>query len=166
MFHLRHGRSTNPIAYFGAFNKSAMNSPRDSVGMEIWDTGDMYIRHIFTESGADSSGYMGFIKTFLASVDNLRAINYIGGVTSAGSRGLNVSTYAETFDIYAATSDERLKENIVDSEVNALDVIDKIRLISFNWKDSGEYQELGFSAQQLKGVCENFVSSVKQPERC
>ncbi len=160
------GRSSNPIAYFGAFNKSSMNVPRDSVGMEIWDNGEIYIRHMFTESGTDTSGYMGFIKTFLASVDSLRAINFIGGVTSAGSRGLNVSTYAETFDIYAATSDERLKKNIVDAKTKGLDVINKIRLISFNWRDSGKYQDMGFSAQQLKEVCEDFVSSVKQPKRC
>lgn len=146
------------------FDDGSMHLVRNSVGMEIWDNGEMYVRNIYTESGTDSSGYMGFVKTFLATVDNLRAINYIGGVTSAGSRGLNVSTYAENFDIFAATSDEQLKKDIADSQVKALDVIKKIRLISFCWKDTGKYQAMGFSAQQLQGICEDFVSSVKQPE--
>lgn len=157
------GQSSNPIAYFGAFNKNNMHLPRHSVGAEIWDNGDIYLRRLYTESGADSSSYMGFIKTVLAS-NRVASINYILGHTSAGSRGINVNTYAESYDIYASTSDEQLKENIVDAEIDGLSTINKIRLISFNWKDTGKYQALGFSAQQLQTICEDFVNAVKQPE--
>ena len=48
--------------------------------------------------------------------------------------------------------------------MDALEVLEKIRLISFCWKDTGVYQAMGFSAQQLEGVCKDFVSRVKQPE--
>ena len=153
------GGSRNPIVYFGAINTSQMANPLASVGAEFWDNGEAYIRRLYCESGASANQYMGYIKTTLSTSSN--SINYIVNGTSK----INVNTYnGQSFDIYASTSDEQLKENIVDSNVEALDVINKIRLISFNWKDSGEYQAMGFSAQQLKTVCEDFVSSVKQPE--
>jgi hypothetical protein len=157
------GDSLNPIAYFGAFNLGQMNKPRASVGAEIWDNGEMYIRRLYTESGQNSEEYMGFIKTPLSN-DPSSSINYLIGHTSSGGRGLNVNTYTESFDIYAATSDERLKENIVESTVDGLSIINAMRLISFNWKNSGEYQALGFSAQQLQTICEDFVNAVKQPK--
>ena len=132
--------------------------------MEIWDNGDVYMRHIYTESGANSTDYMAFIKTPLQTVSSTDAINYIVGHTSAGTQGINVNSYAESFDIYSTTSDENLKTNIVDSEVEALPLINGIRLISFNWKNTGKYQAMGFSAQQLETLCKDFVSRVKQPE--
>lgn len=46
------------------FDDGSMHLVRNSVGMEIWDNGEMYVRNIYTESGTDSSGYMGFVKTF------------------------------------------------------------------------------------------------------
>ena len=153
------GQNSNPIIYFGAFNTAQMGTPPLSVGAEFWENGEAYIRRLYCESGAESGQYMAYIKTTLSTSSN--SINYIVNGTSK----INVNTYnGQSFDIYASTSDEQLKENIVDSKVNALDAINKIRLISFNWKDSGEYQAMGFSAQQLKTVCEDFVSSVKQPE--
>lgn len=43
-------RSWNIMAYFGVFDKTQMHIPRKSVGMEIWDNGEMYVRNIYTES--------------------------------------------------------------------------------------------------------------------
>ena len=156
------GDSRNPIAYFGLYNGEYIYNPRASVGAEIWDNGEIYLRRVYTESGTDSSGYMGFIKTVLANNPSA-SVNYIIGHTSAGSRGINVNTYAESFDIYAETSDERLKENMANAEINGMSIINMIKLFSFDWKETGKHQELGFSAQQLRTVCEDFVNAVKQP---
>lgn len=159
------GRSRNPIIYLGANTSANMSKPRESVGLEFWDNGEMFCKHIYTESGANSTDYMSFIKTPLQTQSSIDAINYVIGHTSSGSRGINVNTYAEAFDIYAATSDENLKKNIQDTKVTAMDYINQIKFIEFNWKENDEFQQLGFSAQQLKIVCEDFVSSVKQPAR-
>lgn len=50
----------------------------------------------------------------------------------------------------ATTSDVRLKDNIVDSEINALSVIDQIRIREFDWKESGVHQKIGFVADELE----------------
>lgn len=48
------------------------------------------------------------------------------------------------------TSDERLKTNIRAADVRALDIIRAMRTYSFDWRESGEHERLGFIAQQLE----------------
>ena len=56
------------------------------------------------------------------------------------------------------TSDERLKKNIRAADINALDVIRAIRTYSFDWREGGEHEPLGFIAQQLeRDVSGDFV---------
>ena len=49
-------------------------------------------------------------------------------------------------------SDARLKTNIVDTQIDALNVLSKIDLKSFDWIDSGEHIEVGIIAQQLQEI--------------
>lgn len=63
-------------------------------------------------------------------------------------------------------SDKRLKKNIRDSEVNALDQIDKIRFRSFDFIDKryGNHEELGYVADELKDIFPECVVSVPQDQ--
>ena len=81
-----------------------------------------------------------------------QAGNYVGSIS--------VSTSA-TF--YNTSSDERLKENIVDSPVSS-DDIDAIQVRSFDWKASGEHQKYGMVAQELQAVAPDAVSIPEDPE--
>ena len=56
---------------------------------------------------------------------------------------------------WSGTSDERLKENIVDEGKRLQDVLD-IKVRRFDWKESGK-QDLGFIAQELHEVCPEAV---------
>lgn len=125
----------------------------------LYDNGEAYIRRLYCESGASPNGFMGYIKTSLSTSND--SINYI----TCTSTKIGVATYSQgAHDIYYAQSDENLKYNIKDADLSAIDYINQIRHIEFNWKSNDEYQQLGFSAQQLKTICEDFVSSVKQPD--
>ncbi len=44
-------------------------------------------------------------------------------------------------------SDERLKTNIKDADIRALDAISKWQLVSYDWRESGEHVEIGLIAQ-------------------
>lgn len=61
-------------------------------------------------------------------------------------------------------SDKRLKENVRDSEVNALDKIDQIRFRSFDFIDKryGDHEELGYIADELKDIFPECVALVPQ----
>lgn len=56
-----------------------------------------------------------------------------------------------------SSSDERLKENITDSSIDCLAVINALRLIEFDWKDGG-HEGIGFSAQQAGDVSADLQS--------
>lgn len=50
-----------------------------------------------------------------------------------------------------STSDIRLKKNIEDTEVlNALSVVNSMKIRSFDWKENNEHQKIGFIADELE----------------
>ncbi len=67
-------------------------------------------------------------------------------------------------------SDTKLKENITDTKINATDIINKIRHIEFDWKNTkmaiGEgHEQIGYSANQIEeDIGMNIVYEVHQPE--
>jgi hypothetical protein len=67
---------------------------------------------------------------------------------------INVGTTATS---YVTTSDQRLKENIIDAP-SALASVNAIKVRSFDWKSSGEHQEYGYIAQELLEVAPEAVS--------
>lgn len=57
-----------------------------------------------------------------------------------------------------ALSDERLKENVADIN-GALDIIDDIFPVTFNWKENGD-KDYGVIAQDLEGVLPELVKEI------
>ena len=64
---------------------------------------------------------------------------------------------------YNTSSDERLKENIVDAPSASTDV-DAIKVRSFDWKSDGSHQKYGMIAQELKTVAPEAVSAPEDPD--
>ena len=58
---------------------------------------------------------------------------------------------------YNTSSDQRLKDNIVDAP-SASDDIDAIQVRSFDWKADGSHQKYGMVAQELQSVAPEAVS--------
>ena len=116
--------------------------------------------HTVYEDTPSGPEYADLVTTKGYSVDSaatVRHINMIGNGT-----GLNVAGYTTNFNLYASTSDPQLKKNIEPTEVNALDIINQIQHIQFNWKSNEKFQANGYNAQNLGKICEDFVDSVKQ----
>ena len=57
-------------------------------------------------------------------------------------------------------SDRRLKENIKDSEVNATEIINALKPKQFDWRESGEHCELGFIADEMQAVRDDFSAAL------
>jgi len=79
------------------------------------------------------------------SLMNYHNFTYVGGVR-----------YTDTATSFPTSSDERLKDNIVDAPAGN---IDDLKVRSFDWKANGEHQEYGFVAQELEPVAPYAVSS-------
>jgi hypothetical protein len=68
---------------------------------------------------------------------------------------------------FAAISDERLKQNIQNTDVVGLDVINNLRLVKFDWNETAAqnagwsmagHQKLGFVAQEVEEIVPEFIS--------
>jgi hypothetical protein len=81
---------------------------------------------------------------------------YIRFVNSAGNTAGSVQHTAVTTVAYATTSDERLKENIVDAP-SALDKINSVKVRSFDWKEDNKHTDYGFIAQELYEIYPDAV---------
>lgn len=57
-------------------------------------------------------------------------------------------------------SDGRLKKNIKESCVQALEEIMKIKHRQFDWKENGEHIKIGYVAQEMQEIDENFVDKI------
>lgn len=62
------------------------------------------------------------------------------------------------------SSDMRLKKDISESKVNALNIVNNIECKEFKWKDDDRFEELGFIAQQVGHVNKKFIGEEKRDD--
>jgi hypothetical protein len=77
----------------------------------------------------------------------------IGSITQSGTTAV----------LYNVTSDQRLKENIVDAPEFG-SVIDSLPVRSFDWKTDNKHQRAGFVAQELVTVAPEAVHQPADPD--
>ena len=77
----------------------------------------------------------------------------IGSITQSGTTAV----------LYNVTSDQRLKENIIDAPEFG-GIIDAIQVRSYDWKIDGNHQRAGFIAQELVKVAPEAVHQPVDPE--
>jgi hypothetical protein len=92
----------------------------------------------------------GNIKLRAGGGDTVMQFAHSGATTVVGSITVTASTTA-----YNTSSDQRLKENIVDAPAGN---IDDIKVRSFDWKADGSHQDYGMVAQELEAVAPYAVT--------
>lgn len=75
-------------------------------------------------------------------------------VDSTGQLVCNGAVEASSFN---ATSDIRLKEHIVPSQMPASEIVDAIDIVDFNFKQTPNVKQFGVIAQSLQAVCPDAV---------
>ena len=81
----------------------------------------------------------------------------------SGSGGAGNITVTGNTASYNETSDQRLKENIVEAPSSS-DDIDAIQVRSFDWKADGRHQKYGMIAQELNTVAPDAVTIPEDPD--
>ena len=123
----------------------------------------------------DSSGNLLVGTTSLTAIDNTPSTTGIG-LRPSGSQLFSVNNGGNAVEFringtgavgsincsgtstsYNTSSDQRLKDNIVDAP-SASDDIDAIQVRSFDWKADGSHQKYGMVAQELQSVAPDAVS--------
>ena len=114
---------------------------------------------VSAEASRATSAELGLGVGISAEVS--RVSNAFSG--GAGITALTVSNEVAA-NAFVTTSDARLKKDVVEVS-NALDVVQQIRPVFYNWVDGREsinpgHQELGFLAQELEAVLPNVVHTL------
>jgi len=116
---------------------------------------------------AGHGGIVGFFDTdvSVASSNLIQLLQFSGDTDATGGAFIRFSDSNSTLGqitaangtqcSYGVSSDERLKENIVDAS-SQLDLINNIRVREFDWKVNG-YHEVGMIAQELNTVVPSVV---------
>lgn len=130
----------------------------------------------FRNSGGTNSFKIGNGINNYALIEDDGSISAYGGTINLGasenevSFDLHVKTLASIYgnlsvngNVYAdnISSDRRIKENIKDCEIKALDRVKKIKHKQFDKKDDGKHYDIGYIAQDMEKIDKNFV--MKRP---
>ena len=97
-------------------------------------------------SGGGDGGRVGYIFTGTSN-----AFSVCGQFGTAGS------TYV-TRKVTMTTSDVRLKENISNTNEKGLGLLNNVRLVSFDWKDTHEHKSIGIVADELEQLNPELVA--------
>lgn len=100
--------------------------------------------------GSDMS-YNGISAIFSMTLSSNTSGYYIHCNTNAGAYGITIWA-----------SDGRLKKNIKETDVNAIDIIKQIKHRQFDWKENNQHEKIGYIAQELEEINEDLVRKVPQ----
>lgn len=75
----------------------------------------------------------------------------------AGSSTTKVMWWSQINRVKSAISDKRLKTNVKPTKVKAVDLLNKIEIVEFNWKKDNKFEKIGAIAQQVQSVEEGLV---------
>ena len=105
-----------------------------------------------------SNGYGVWLNSGSATTGTALQIYNGSTPTQVGSISVTATNAA-----YNTSSDQRLKENIVDAEPSSA-LIDAIQVRQYDWKSDGSHQRYGFIAQELVTVAPEAVHQPADPE--
>ena len=75
----------------------------------------------------------------------------------AGSSTTNVIWWSQINRVKSAISDKRLKINVKPTKVKAVDLLNKIEIVEFNWIKDNKFEKIGAIAQQVQSVDKDLV---------
>ena len=118
------------------------------------DSGDDTLAAVAMDANGELliGGTSGPAVATLTAGSNMTITNANGGITLASSTGGGVS-------------DQRLKDNVEDLDINALDKVDDLRPVEFDWNQTAydgynelEGREFGLIAQEVEDIFPEIVS--------
>ena len=112
--------------------------------------------------GINCNGSVGAINI---SRNGSNVLAFFHTSNASGLNGSAVGTVSITTvaTLYNTTSDQRLKENIVDA-APASSLIDSLQVRQYDWKADGSHQRYGFIAQELVTVAPEAVHQPANPD--
>jgi hypothetical protein len=140
-------QSNHPVDFF------TNNTDR----VRIDTSGNFLINTTATNGRLTVSSPCNTVKTGFAVINtDAGAGTFVGFINSAGNTAGSITQSGTTTVLYNTSSDQRLKQNIQDSD-SASNLIDALQVRKYDWKSDGQHQRYGFVAQELVTVAPEAV---------
>ena len=134
----------------GAQIWAAWGNRWDKAGNNAWWVDGQGVMHCYNRpilsKGLDVSG--GNI--------NMHGSN-IEGYADENRNKTTVIWWSQINKVKSSVSDKRFKTNIKPTKVKAVDLLNKIEMVEFNWKKDNKFEKIGAIAQQVQSVEESLV---------
>jgi len=123
------------------------------------DIGDFYVDTTLNQLVRKNHGLLDGQTIWVKDQGDTITYEPVSSTSGDGSPDGATSDHKKYF-VVNATSDARLKENIIDTKINGLDVINAVKVREFIWKErnGGIKNVAGLIAQELKEVWPKAVS--------
>ena len=128
--------------------------------LEVWSSSASTTGMFKTTAGATAAWACDFWNADTAG--NNLFIEFATETTYL-ARGSITYNRAGGITVYNTTSDQRLKENIVNAP-SALSKINSVQIRSFDWKETGNHVDFGVIAQELEQVAPEAVTQGEDKE--
>ena len=102
-----------------------------------------------------SATFYGGLHVFNARLDT-HGQDIQGDANSSGAK-TTVIWWSQINRVKSSVSDKRFKTNIKPTKVKAVDLLNKIEMVEFNWKKDNKFEKIGAIAQQVQSVEESLV---------
>lgn len=102
-----------------------------------------------------SATFYGGLHVYNARLDT-HGQDIQGDANSAGAK-TTVIWWSQINRVKSSVSDKRFKTNIKPTKVKAVDLLNKIEMVEFNWKKDNKFEKIGAIAQQVQSVEESLV---------
>lgn len=134
----------------GAQIWAAWGNRWDKAGNNAWWVDGQGVMHCYNRpilsKGLDVSG--GNI--------NMHGSN-IEGYADENRNKTTVIWWSQINRVKSSVSDKRFKTNIKPTKIKAVDLLNKIEMVEFNWKKDNKFEKIGAIAQQVQSVEANLV---------
>ena len=103
----------------------------------------------------NSATFYGGLHVYNARLDT-HGQDIQGDANSAGAK-TTVIWWSQINRVKSSVSDKRFKTNIKPTKVKAVDLLNKIEMVEFNWKKDNKFEKIGAIAQQVQSVEQSLV---------
>jgi hypothetical protein len=162
------GNAAGQHLWFTAPSGTAGNAITFTQAMTLDASGNLLVGTT-TSNGNNTNGFtvIGASGVTTASIGHITGSSsgaYFALFNYNGSAIGSITQSGTTAVLYNVTSDQRLKENIVDAPEFG-SVIDSLKVRSFDWKTDQTHQRAGFIAQELVTVAPEAVHQPKDTDQ-
>lgn len=157
--------ATSYTIKFAYHHKTSKGKKGLHLACETYAHGNLYLsdNNRFIAYSNNSVAYDGWFS-FRNTNGNSLVINQNNGRSVYIPNDVSIDFYS-SLDMHGFAinnqSDARMKKNIENTRVNALEILNAFDLKSFDWVQTGEHEEMGIIAQQLQQIAPELVDDTK-----